>query len=319
MMEKLISVIVPVYNVGPYLKRCLDSILSQTYRNLEIILVDDGSTDNSGAICDEYKKLDKRVLVIHKENEGVSKARNVGMDISKGEYLTFVDSDDYIEPNMYEELYSSIERESADLAVCGFRQVRVNGEQKVNDASITIDWAKENIINNYFTEGVIKELMYSPWNKLFRKETLKELRFNTKYRLGEDILFIFEFVEKMQKMVYVNGAFYHYMMHENSAMTSSFSAKRFDYIFVVDILLEKCKRLYPQAYNNALRWAFLHKLNICRNLCKNKKLKIENISIYTDCLKFCKKNTRNVWKKLVMKRKVDYVILRCFPMLFKVI
>ena len=318
-VEKLISVIVPVYKVESYLKRCVDSILNQTYTNLEIILVDDGSPDNCGAICDEYAKKDIRVKVIHKQNEGVSKARNEGLSIATGEYVTFVDSDDYIEPNMYEQLYLAINRENADLAVCGFRQVRVNGEQKINDAPKGFDWSKENIIINYFTQGVVKEIMYSPWNKLFRTSKLENLRFNTKFRLGEDILFIFEFIEQMEKMIYVEGAFYHYVMHPNSAMTSSFSVKRFDYIEVVDILLDKCKRLYKEAHDNALFWAYLHKQNTCRSLCKNQKLKKEYFEIYNDCINFCKQNRKKVWHKLVLKRKIDYIVLRWFPFLFKVI
>ena len=116
-MEK-ISIIVPVYNVEKYLKTCLDSIINQTYQNLEIILVDDGSTDNSGEICEEYRKTDSRIILIHKENEGLSMARNFGLDIASGDYISFVDSDDFIARNMMEALYNRLLETQSDMAIC---------------------------------------------------------------------------------------------------------------------------------------------------------------------------------------------------------
>ena len=230
-MEKLISIIVPVYNVEKYLKRCVDSILAQTYKNLEVVLVNDGSTDNSGVICDEYAKEDTRIKVVHKENGGVSTARNVGLEVATGECIGFIDSDDYIEPTMFETLLSKLEKENADMVICGFRQVQVNGVAKINKVDHNIDWSKENIIKNYFTQGIIKELMYAPVNKLYKKSLIRNLRFCEKYRMGEDILFLFQCIEKMNKLAYVDGVFYNYVMRENSAMTSPFSQKRLEYIY----------------------------------------------------------------------------------------
>ena len=116
----LISIIVPVYDVEPYLRKCIDSILIQSYRDLEIILVDDGSPDNCGAICDEYAEKDKRIKVIHKKNGGLSDARNAGLDIATGEYIGFVDSDDWVMPDMYEYLYKAVKEYDADMSVCGY-------------------------------------------------------------------------------------------------------------------------------------------------------------------------------------------------------
>ena len=128
--DSLISIIVPVYNVEQYLSRCVDSLVNQTYHNIEIILVDDGSPDRSGEICDEYAKKDKRVKVIHQSNGGLSDARNTALDIAKGDYLMFVDSDDWIEPTMYEEMLSFMEKEQLDLVECGINLVTNNISNK---------------------------------------------------------------------------------------------------------------------------------------------------------------------------------------------
>ena len=116
-MKDLISVIIPVYNVEKYLKKCLDSVINQTYKNLEIILVDDGSSDKSGLICDEYTKLDKRIKVVHKKNEGLSSARNTGLDIAKGKYISFIDSDDFVSIYMYEIMYKEIIKNNRDIVI----------------------------------------------------------------------------------------------------------------------------------------------------------------------------------------------------------
>lgn len=127
-VQPLISIVVPVYNVKQFLTKCLNSIISQTYSNLEIIVVDDGSTDGSATICDDYAKKDKRISVIHKENGGLASARNAGIDVAKGTYIGFVDSDDYIEPYMYEKLLQAILKYSCNIAVCGINYVFDDGE-----------------------------------------------------------------------------------------------------------------------------------------------------------------------------------------------
>ena len=124
----LISIIIPVYNVEKYLAKCLDSVLNQTYKNLEIILVDDGSKDNSGAICDEYAKRDNRIIVVHQKNSGVSKARNLGMSMATGDYIGFIDSDDTIEANMYEVLLKNAIESGAEISYCGLKQIQLDGK-----------------------------------------------------------------------------------------------------------------------------------------------------------------------------------------------
>lgn len=131
-MFPLISVIIPIYNVEKYVKRCLDSVLNQTYCHLEVILVDDGSTDSSGKICDEYKKMDTRIRVIHKSNEGVSSARNLGIEVANGEYIAFIDSDDAMEKDCIEYLYRLIQENHCSLSICSYR-IRFEGKNKYHN------------------------------------------------------------------------------------------------------------------------------------------------------------------------------------------
>ena len=133
-----ISVIIPIYNVEKYLEKCIDSVLAQTYRNIEIILVDDGSTDKCADICDSYLKKDSRVKVIHKVNGGLSSARNAGLDIAEGDFISFVDSDDFIEKEMLEKLYEALMEADADMAVCNFRWIDTNGARIAKQSKIVI-------------------------------------------------------------------------------------------------------------------------------------------------------------------------------------
>ena len=130
-MDPIISIIVPIYNVGKYLPKCIESILNQTFKNFELILVNDGSTDNSGVVCDDYEKKDTRIKIIHKSNGGVSSARNAGLYVAKGEYIGFVDPDDYIDKNMYEKLYRLCIDNNSDIAICRFNR-EINGKIQNN-------------------------------------------------------------------------------------------------------------------------------------------------------------------------------------------
>lgn len=320
-MEKLISVIVPVYNVEPYLERCLNSIINQTYKNLEIILVDDGSSDNSGAICDNFSQEDKRIKVIHTVNGGVCKARNIGLEIAVGDYISFIDSDDYIEPNMLEILYNNAIKSNSDLSCCGILQKHLDGvvETKYCTGEIFCTEDKNILIEKFFNDPIYKEVLYGPCNKIIKADIAKSVKFNEKYKIGEDLLFSFECLEKIQSFYFENKGLYYYIKREKSATTSKFSIKRFDYIYVADILLEKCKACYKEAYNSALLWTYVHKQNMCYSLCKNSKIKNENLDFFKKCYSFCVENKKHVWKKLSTKNKIRYLILRCAPFLCKLI
>ena len=213
MRNPLVSVIVPVYKVESYLKDCIESIINQKYSNLEIILVDDGSPDNSGRICDAYALKDKRIKVIHKTNGGLSSARNAGIDIAEGEYLGFVDSDDTIEPFMYEKLINAIEKGKTKLAVCAVNYVFENGKRltKSNLGSDTIfsfyDAMIEMNSHRIFDMGA--------WSKLYHKDLFSDLRFPVG-KLSEDYYIMYKIFDRAQEISYVSTPCYNYLQRQNS-------------------------------------------------------------------------------------------------------
>lgn len=217
-----ISVIIPVYNVEKYLKRCLDSVVTQTYKNLEIILVDDGSTDNSGKICDEYAAKDKRIIVIHKENGGLSDARNKGLDICTGDYISFIDSDDWIDLNYFDVLLKNLLEYDVDIACCDYLRTdkyEQNNDVSIENAQIFID---EKILEIYLE----KELV-SACDKLYRKEKFYDVRFPLK-KVNEDISTIFLVFTKSRSIAYIDKNLYFYFRNTNSITKSKFSIKNLD-------------------------------------------------------------------------------------------
>ncbi|NTJ52570.1 glycosyltransferase [Enterococcus faecium] len=220
-----ISIIVPVYKVEPYLRKCVDSILAQTFTDFEVILVDDGSPDNSGKICDEYASKDSRVRVIHKKNGGLSSARNAGIDVARGKYLGFVDSDDYIEKDMYELLYDNIVKEQADLSICGIYDV-YEGKKPVNKPTI-----KKTVTA---TEGLLLILhgniiSVHAVNKLYKRELFSTLRYpEGKYH--EDSFVIVDLLDRCKKIAIDSKQKYYYYHRLDSINTETFSAKQFEFI-----------------------------------------------------------------------------------------
>ena len=215
MSEKKISIIVPIYNVEKYLNKCVESIVNQTYKNLEIILVDDGSVDNCPAICDMWAKKDSRVKVIHKQNGGLSDARNFGLDIMQGEYVAFVDSDDYVEKDYIEKLYSAIIQNNADLAVCDYNTVdetynildksKQDLKEKVYNA--------ENKFDYLFCETGIQYIV--AWNKLYNIEIFKSLRY-VKNKIHEDEYIIYDVINHCKNIVTIRDRLYNYLIRANS-------------------------------------------------------------------------------------------------------
>lgn len=220
-----ISVIVPVYKVESYLRRCIDSILNQTYTDFELILVDDGSPDNCGAICDEYAHRDNRVVVIHQKNSGVSAARNAGLDISKGDYLSFVDSDDYIYPQYLDKLYSHLVVQEADISIC--KTIHFSNEipEKQESASVGNIYDRIEVCSmlcDYRKAIGIVE----PWGKLYKKKFFDNVRFPVG-RIHEDQFVAHKIMYASEKTVIIEDQLYGYF-HNPDGITKHFSIKRYD-------------------------------------------------------------------------------------------
>ena len=222
--EKLVSVIVAVYNIEEYLPRCIDSILAQTYRNLEIILVDDGSTDSSGSICDNYAKKDRRIMVIHKKNGGLSDARNAGLDKASGDYIGFVDGDDWIDEDMYRAMYEACEKEKAQIAACRYKQITRSG---IIDASAgnSVSLSKAEALEIYVC-GDERYLIYnSVWSKLFAKELIFGMRFPVG-KNSEDIMFTTKAFCKMERLAYLDKAYYNYVLDREGSIMNEKAGER---------------------------------------------------------------------------------------------
>ena len=224
MEEKLVSVIVAVYNIEEYLPRCVESIMHQTYRKLEIILVDDGSTDGSGDICDEYAGKDDRILVIHKKNGGLSDARNAGLERASGDYIGFVDGDDWTEAGMYRAMYEACEREKAQVAVCRYKQITKSG---VIDASAgnSVSLSKTEALEVYIC-GNERYLIYnSVWSKLFEKTLIQGMRFPVG-KNSEDIMFTTKAFCKMERLAYLDKAYYNYVLDREGSIMNEKAGER---------------------------------------------------------------------------------------------
>lgn len=255
----LISIIIPVYNVEKYLSRCLDSVVNQTYKNLEIIIVDDGSTDDSGRICDEYKKRDDRIKVYHKENGGLSDARNFGIGKASGDYIGFVDSDDWISENMFNELKNLIIKNHADIAVCGI--ARIAGDHlKPKQPKVKITkYSQEEYVKKYF-KIESQSIEYYAWNKLYKSELLSPEQYP--YGLtSEDVLGTYKTIIKAKKIVTTNQKYYYYFKNP-TGITSDISKNIFDQIDVWDMVVEYTSNHAPK-YND---WAIFNRERMPLNI-----------------------------------------------------
>ena len=225
MNNELISIIVPVYKVEKYLERCVKSILKQTYTNLEIILVDDGSPDKCGQLCDELAKVDDRIKVYHKENGGLSDER------ANGEYIGFVDSDDYIHESMYEKLYEAIKKSGTLIVECGLTRVYKNTlrpHYEGEDYFLILD--KQGYLKEYLEN---RRLYGSAWCKLIHRDLAKKIKFPIG-KIYEDAFYTLELLNNVDKYTLISGNYYYYYIRENSITTRPFSSKDMDYIEIME-------------------------------------------------------------------------------------
>lgn len=256
----MITVIVPIYNTEKYLRRCLDSITNQTYKNLEIILVDDGSNDNSLSICKEYKLKDDRIKILTQVNKGQGAARNYGLEICNGEYISFIDSDDYIDEYMYEKMLSKIKEYNVDMAICGYyrdygffmKKQPVPDKNKVYD---NLELIKSYINTPYITSSVC--------NKLYKKEIWENERFPT-IRAREDIGILYKVLANIKSAIHIGECSYIQYVRPGSTERKKFSEDKLTSIKISEKIIEYINNIYPELH----KYVFLEKATTCVNLMK---------------------------------------------------
>lgn len=261
-MASLLSVIVPVYNVAEFLPRCIESIVNQTYKNLEILLIDDGSSDNSAQICNNYAEHDSRIKVIHKKNGGQGSARNVGLSLCRGEYITFVDSDDWLAEDIYEHSMNLINENNVDIASFNCIETKdetVRFEESENQLQIV---KKENILKDYLYRGQTDRAPFTVWRKIYRKDILEDIQFDEN-RINEDITFNFKALAKAEKLIHTSKIGYYYFQGNKSTTRNGLKKRDFDLLYASEELmrltqLENNKEIIHLAYVKKARSFFLY-------------------------------------------------------------
>ncbi len=294
MKQELITIIVPIYNVENFLKKCLDSIIMQTYNKLEIILIDDGSNDKSGFICDEYAKKDKRIRVIHQANKGLSEARNRGIELSNGKYIGFVDSDDYISKDMYKTLYYNIKSYNADISICKYKYIK-------KDCICTFDNIDNiEIYGNYNAIKILldnnnKIITDHMWNKLYKKELFNNIKFpcNKNY---EDVAIQYKLINLSNKIVYTPSCLYAYCERRQSILNNTNEILIHNKIDFNEMRAKFLLNKYPLLKNEIQKNLFICYLT---SFCDISKTNNRDI-IYNDYFS-------NKYKKMVcLKKKINF-------------
>lgn len=287
-----LSVIVPVYKVENYLYKCLDSIVNQTYNNLEIILVDDGSPDNCGKMCDAYAEKDARIRVIHQENMGLSMARNNGIQKASGEYIAFIDSDDTIDLDMFENMMNLLIKEKLDVVECTFK---INGKiiyghpEKDNIEVQTLDKALQRLHYKSF---------FNATNKIFKYSLIKDLSF-IKGKIFEDILYMSDVWSKIDKIGFIPTPYYNYSQEGESIQRSDYSQTKIEGLWVINEAINKFKKLTTnEVSQNILR------KNLLANLVHNFHSLLENQHLDPN-----KNNLRKIKKLISENSKTEYINL----------
>ncbi|MBQ3325653.1 glycosyltransferase family 2 protein [Candidatus Saccharibacteria bacterium] len=242
----LISIIVPVYNVLPYLEQCFDSLIHQNYPNLEFIIIDDGSTDGSGVFCDEKAKTDARIIVIHQENKGLSAARNRGLAEAKGEYITFLDSDDWLEYDAVHYLYSLISKYECKTSICAISELTTKG----NVINYGAEYGEKNMSTEEAMGRMLREEGFnvSAYAKLYKKELWQGIIF-PEGAVHEDLGTTYKLIKKCPNVAYGGEPKYHYRKRQGSISSSGFSEKKFDIIKYTDEMCDDLAKYFPYLKN----------------------------------------------------------------------
>ena len=313
-MKDKISIIVPVYNVEKYLSECLESLINQIYKNIEIILINDGSTDSSLKICQKYKKKDNRIKLINKKNEGVSKARNIGVKEATGKYILFVDSDDYLSSNAVETL--SKHKLTDTLLIYGYNRIYKNKIIEKCDKELVLDsqlQMKRNIFLNDNIGGFIA-------NKMFEKNVLIEnnILFDENLSYCEDLVFVCEYIKYCKKFIYINIPLYNYRMRKSSVSHSFLTGKNINIFDAYDLLL---KKIDDEIIINNIKYRYIETYYIFKRFLDKRDV---NLSILSDEKNIIRNNCKSIMSKvriLIIKyfyslgllyKKLDYIRHKLF-------
>ncbi len=315
----MISIIVPVYKVEKYLPKCIDSLIKQTYQYIEIILVDDGSPDGCGQICDDYAKKDDRIMVVHQSNSGVSVARNAGLNIARGEYIGFVDPDDWVASDMYEGMLDAIDKNQVDLAICGYDYYDEDGNVDEQRRYLVLDnevITQKEVMRRF--SDMPPSIRHGVCNKLFRKHLLHDMKFKEGLHSSEDVFFLNEYVQKIETAVVIHQPYYKNLVRIGSAthgglsihsLADSFSAHDQMYQDAISryldlkdhslaFLLDACTLKYNEAQRKAVSLPEEEKVEVRMRL--------------NEMRKYIKKRARGALfnKEIYWKTRIMYLIMR---------
>lgn len=308
MLNGKVSVIIPIYQVERYLERCIKSVINQSYKNIEIILIDDGSTDRCPTICDEYAQEDSRIIVIHKQNGGLSSARNTGLSVCNGDYISFIDSDDYIDEHMIEVMVKKIEITNSDIVCCGFYFETDNGyfskssmPNLILDRSNAIDALIENTYLNHYS-----------WNKLYKKKVFKNVYF-PEGKLFEDIRTTYKLFLNADKVCLIDEYLYHYQIRSNSIISSSKGDRVFEIFNAYQILKHDLIKRYPDKKTLIIKSEMNILINQYMELYKW-RTNVEELKLQYTYNLF--KNDYSILTKFGIKEKLKYFFFLRAPKLF---
>lgn len=312
---ELVSIIIPVYNAEKYISDCLESVMNQTYSHLEIILVNDGSTDDSKKICEMFAKSDNRFIIINQSNLGQASARNTGLNIAKGKYIAFVDSDDTIDSKMFENLVKLIQEYRCDIAICGHKTIYEKKDFHKNFGKYRI----RSMNNDELWEEIFGKLNNAVWNKLFKRELLDNVQFPTNLVHGEDLIFNLKYLTKCRTGVFDETPYYNYLKRNNSITMSNFSEKKLMEITSKDTAFEIVKKYKRSQLKSALKFCFRARINVIRgivraNLANEYSNEIQSFQNYII------HNYKNIYHDLKIKERIEYhLVTKFFNLYIKII
>ncbi len=312
-MEDKISVVIPVYKVEKYLDECLESVVNQTYKNLEIILVDDGSPDNCPKICDEWAKKDNRIKVIHKKNGGISDARNAGIKEATGNYISFVDSDDYIEKNLYEIAIKKIKQNEAQIFIFGRSYLYGNKKESKNSNEVELIMDTQDALDKM---NMFQYYDVATWDKIYERKLFDSIEY-PKGKLCEDWYITYKVIDRAKKVVFNSTPLYVYRQRQNSITHSNYIKVNNEPIYASKEVLEFIRNNYPNIEQNALTKYVFACIGVYNNYLyytKNTNKEKEEI------LNIVKENYKNVIKNkdLTRSRKMQLFLIYRFNILYKV-